>query len=109
QNAVRELFHFAYWFARTYARAEQPDPGLTFNPATLPRPEAGTKQTADQLRALEERLSERDEKLATLLVDKGALNEELKRLRAEVAEAKKTAEARPDTHDYSEVETRDTF
>src|SRR5688572_16878842 len=31
--AVRELFHFAYWFARTYARAERPHPNLTFDPA----------------------------------------------------------------------------
>src|SRR5205814_8019220 len=33
--AVRELFHVAYWFARTYARAERPAPGLAFNPAAL--------------------------------------------------------------------------
>src|SRR5690349_13943897 len=35
--AVRELFHVAYWFARTYARGERPAPGLAFNPATPPR------------------------------------------------------------------------
>lgn len=111
-NAVRELFHFGYWFARTYARdprAGQPDPGLRFDAASLPRSEAVARQTADQLRALEERLSERDEKLTTLLADKGALDEELKRLRAEVAETKKAAADRPDPHDYSEAETRDAF
>ena len=54
-------------------------------------------------------LRERDEKLAALLADKTALDEELKRLRAEVAEAKKAAAAQPDTHDYSEAETRDYF
>src|SRR3989442_545356 len=30
--AVRELFHVAYWFARSYARAERPAPGLAFDP-----------------------------------------------------------------------------
>ena len=33
----------------------------------------------------------------------------MKRLRVEVAEAKKAAAAQPDTHDYSEAETRDYF
>ena len=31
--ALRELFHVAYWFARTYARAGRPAPGLAFDPA----------------------------------------------------------------------------
>ena len=50
-----------------------------------------------------------DEKLATLLADKGALDDKLKRLRAEVAKAKQAAAVQPDTHDYSEAETRDYF
>ena len=107
--ALRELFHMAYWFARTYARARGPAPGLAFDPAALPRPGATEQQTAEQLRTLAESLRESDEKLATLLADKGALDEELKRLRAEVAKAKKAAAAQPDTHDYSEAETRDYF
>ena len=107
--AVRELFHVAYWFARTYGRAGRPAPGLAFDPAALPRPAQAPKQTAEQLQALEARLRERDESLAALLADKTALDEELKRLRAEVAEAKQAAAAQPDTHDYSEAETRDYF
>ena len=107
--ALRELFHVAYWFARTYARAARPASGLAFDPAALPRPAATRRQTAEQLRTLEDGLRERDEKLATLLANKGALDEELKRLRAEVAKAKKEAAAQPDTHDYSETETRDYF
>lgn len=108
-SAVRELFHFAYWLARTYGRAGRPAPGLTFDAAALPRSAAAAQQTAAQLSALEERLRERDDKLATLLADKDALDEELKRLRAEVAKAKQSAAAQPDTHDYSEAETRDYF
>ena len=36
--APRELFHVAYWFARTYARAARPAAGLAFDLAALPRP-----------------------------------------------------------------------
>jgi type I restriction enzyme R subunit len=107
--AVRELFHVAYWFARTYGRSDRPAPGLAFDASALPRPAQAATQTAEQLQALEARLRERDENLAALLADKNALDEELKRLRAEVAAAKKAAGAQPDTHDYSEAETRDYF
>lgn len=107
--AVRELFHVAYWFARTYGRTGRPAPGLAFDPAALPRPAPAAAQTAEQLRALEARLHEKDEKLAALLADKAALDAELKRLRAEVAEAKQAAAGEPDTHDYSDAETRDYF
>ncbi len=107
--AVRELFHVAYWFARTYGRAGRPAPGLAFDPAALPGPATAAAQSAEQLKALQVRLRERDENLAALLADKTALDEELKRLRAEVAKAKQAAAAQPDTHDYSETETRDTF
>src|SRR5262245_42240133 len=107
--AVRELFHVAYWFARTYGRVGRPAPGLAFDPAALPLPAQAVSQTAEQLQALEARLREKDENLAALLADKTALDEELKRLRAEVAKAKQAAAAQPDTHDYSETETRDYF
>jgi type I restriction enzyme, R subunit len=107
--AVRELFHVTYWLARTYGRAARPAPGLTFDPKALPRPAPAPAQTAEQLQQLEAGLRERDEKLAALLADRTALDKELKRLRAEVAAAKQAATAQPDTHDYSEAETRDYF
>jgi len=107
--AVRELFHVCYWLARTYGRLELPDPGLVFNAAVLPHPAKVAAQTAEQLQALQQQLHERDESLAALLADKSVLDEKLKRLRAEVAVAKKAAAARPDDHDYSEAQTRDYF
>jgi len=107
--AVRELFHVTYWLARTYGRTARPAPGLAFDPKALPKAGPAPRQTAEQLQSLEAGLRERDEKLTALLADKNALDEELKRLRAEVAAAKKAAAAQPDTHDYSEAETRDYF
>ncbi len=107
--AVRELFHVGYWLARTYGRAGRPAPGLKFDAAALPKASAAPSQTAEQLLRLESDLRARDEKLAALLADRSALDEELKRVRAEVAAAKQAASAQPDTHDYSEAETRDYF
>ena len=107
--AVRELFHVCYWLARTYGRTGRPAPGLAFDAAALPRAMAAPPQTAEQLERLETSLRERDEKLASVLDDKSALDAELVQLREEVAKAKQAAATRPDTHDYSEAKTRDYF
>ena len=109
QSAVRELFHLCFWLARTYARGPKPADGLAFRPELLPTGAPVPKQTLEQLQKLEAQLREKDEKLATLLADKTTLDEELVRLRAEVTAAKQANAARPDTHDYSETETRDLF
>jgi type I restriction enzyme R subunit len=107
--AIGELFHVCYWLARTYAREEKPTPELLFDPVALRELPSIPKQTLDQLQRLEAELHERDEKLTALLADKSLLDEELKRLRAEVAAIRKAGLAQPDTHDYSEAETRDHF
>ncbi len=107
-TAVRELFHISYWLARTYARKGKPEHELSFDPEELPRTTV-PKQTIEQLQNLENSLREKDEKLSELLADKSALDEELKRLRAEVAKAKEASALQPDTHDYSEAQTRDYY
>ncbi len=106
-NAVSKLFHVSYWFARTYAKVK-PEPGLKFDPNLLPRT-AVPQQTVEQLEALQADLEERDRRVAELAANNAALDAELARLRAEVAAAKLAAAAVPDTHDYSEAETRDFF
>lgn len=62
---------------------------------------------------METQLRDRDAKLSEILKDKNALDAELQQARAEVAKAKAAAlatdKAQPDTHDYSETETRDAF
>ncbi len=107
--ATRELFHFCFWLARTYARGEKPPNTLQFNPELLTKRPAVQKQTQQALVDLESKLRERDEKLSVLLADKATLDEQLKRLRAEIAEVKQANAATPDTHDYSEAQTRDYF
>lgn len=108
-NATRELFHFCYWLARTYGRTSRPSPSLTFSIDLLPKASTVPAQTLAQLQKLEVELQARDQKLSTLLADKAALNEELKKLQEEVAAAKKVNTAQPDTHDYSEAETRKAY
>jgi len=108
-NAVRELFHVAYWLAHTYGRSSKPNSGLTFNSDALPKTAPVPKQTIEQLQKLETQLRDRDEKLSTLLADKNALDEELKQLRVQLAAVKKASVTQPDTHDYSEAQTRDIF
>ena len=107
-TAVLELFRVGYWLARNYARGVRPAPGLSFDAAALPKT-AIPKQTIDQLAALEAALRERDEMLSAVFSEKEALSEELQRLRVAVAAAKQAAAAEPDTHDYSESQTRDLF
>lgn len=108
-NTTRELFHFCYWLARTYGHSARPDPSQRFDSNLLPKASAAPVQSVEQLQKLEADLRARDEHLSAVLADKAALNEELKRLREEIAATKKSNTAQPDTHDYSEAETRKLF
>lgn len=108
-TAVRELFHVCFWLARTYARGQKPADDLSFNTQLLPQTSPIPVQTLAQLQTLAQQIAEKDTRLSELLSDKAALDEELKSIRKEVAKAKAANADRPDTHDYSEAETRDYF
>ncbi|MCY2978220.1 MAG: DEAD/DEAH box helicase family protein [Planctomycetota bacterium] len=107
-HAVKELFHFCYWFARLYARGKKPDVLLAFDESALPTTTIPT-QTLNQLQRLETQLAEKDEKLSIVLADKENLDAEITRLRKEVADAKLVSANVPDNHNYNEAETRDYF
>lgn len=111
QNATRELFHLCYWLARTYGRTTRPNPGLTFSLDLIPKPvtAASPAKTLEQIQRLSDELTAKDKRLSDLLADKTALDEELQKLREEVSAAKKANSAQPDTHDYSEADTRRAF
>jgi type I restriction enzyme R subunit len=107
--AIRELFHLCFWLARNYARQAKPPDQLAFDPNQLPKTSPVPQQTLTQLQQLSTQLTEKDAKLEDLITDRLALDAELQRLRAEVAEVKRRNEATPDQHNYSEAETRDYF
>ena len=111
-SATRELFHVGYWLARSYGRTARPAPDLAFDALKLSAAVAAAAakpQTATQLARLEAQLRERDDQLAALATDRVSLDDELARLRAEVAQAKAANTAQPDTHDYSEALTRSAY
>jgi type I restriction enzyme R subunit len=53
-TATKELFHLCYWLAHTYSTGAKPAAGLTFDPASVPKPAAAptpapvSAQTVDQ-------------------------------------------------------------
>ncbi|MBK1623500.1 DEAD/DEAH box helicase family protein [Afifella marina] len=108
-GAVQELFHVAFWFARTYARGARPPDGLAFDPTLLTRREAAMAKAFAHIKAQQEALEAKDGELAALFKDKENLDEELKRVRAEVAATRDANEKVADGHDYGEAETRDRF
>jgi type I restriction enzyme R subunit len=108
-GAVKELFHVCFWLARTYARQGKPADNLAFDPSVLSRREDVLKKTFAYVKAQQAELDAKNGELAKLLADRQNLDEELRRLRAEVAAARKASEAVPSQHDYDEAETRDRF
>lgn len=107
-RATEDLFHFLFWLARTYSRGAAPSDALSFDPSLLPSEAASPKSVA-QIQKLENDLAARDETLFELIADRQNIDAELQRLREEIAAIKAANNAKPDTHDYSEAETRDYF
>lgn len=108
-TASRELFHFCFWMARRYGRQARPAPSLSFSAQLLPQASGRPALSQTELQKLSVALAEKDEALAGLKSSHEKLNAELEKLRAEVAAAKKANAAEPDTHDYSEAETRKAY
>jgi type I restriction enzyme, R subunit len=108
-TAVRELFHFTYWLARTYGRQGRPALGLVFHPEALPKTSPIPPQTLSQVQGLEQQLATKDKELAEAAARHLALDAELERLRGEIATAKRENARVADTHDYNEAQTRDAF
>ncbi len=111
--AVRELFHFSYWLARTYARGDQPSGTLTFSPDDLPKTASVTVERLDQLKAVADRfmaaVQAREAAEKATAEARAAHEAEVAALRAEIARVKAENARTPDAHDYNEEATRETF
>ena len=127
QRICQELFHVLYWIARTYTRLSDPkNLDLSFNPEALKQKkvvkvirtttadikekeeqlakekEANNQEIAKREKIIREQAKTLEEREAVL----AELDAELARNRAELAEAKQRNIKVPDSHDYSEFETR---
>ncbi len=107
-----QLFQALYWLARNYTRnpLNLPADGLQFDPQQVPRPVPASvklqRQAELELRA--RKLAEQDQALAKSREDNAALAAEIAALQAQIKVTKAANQARPDTHDYKESETRAT-
>ncbi|KKJ75634.1 restriction endonuclease subunit R [Kiloniella litopenaei] len=115
-TSLRELFHFSYWLVRTYAKGAKPAADIQFDSNGLQNTLTITASTVQQIKKMREDFDAREkaleqEQAARLATEaeREKLNEEIKRLQAEIAATKKANQAAPDTHDYNEEKTRDAF
>jgi type I restriction enzyme R subunit len=110
--AIQELFHVAYWFARTYGQRARPDPALQFKETLVPPAKQESAVSLEQLKRQEDALKAKDAENAELkekLAGLDAVHNELATLKAQVAKAKEQNAKLVDTHDYNEEQTRDYF
>jgi type I restriction enzyme R subunit len=114
--ALRELFHFSYWLAHTYAKGAKPQPGFQFSAEALPKTQLVEAKTLAGLQAIAdgfEKQTKAQEAAEAARIqtqqERDTLDAEIKRLRLEVAATKKANQAIPDDHDYNEAQTRDVF
>ncbi len=115
-GAVGQLFQVLFWVARTYSREQRPADSLRFDPEQVPRVKLVQETSLEQMRQQAEELKAKDAELAEArrlaaeaASGKDALDAELAAVKAELAEVKKRNQQQPDTHDYSESETRDLY
>ncbi len=106
---ITELFHVAFWFVRTYAQRERPNPALQFDVKLLPQAKTQTAIPLQQLQRVEEDLLKKEVELQRKADENASLREELAKLQQEYASARAANEAVVDTHDYNEEQTRDYF
>lgn len=105
-QVVKELHHLCYWLVRTYAPAA-PLADVAWQDGRIPKPlPPGEVVPRRELEAHEERLAEQNQAALKEQQQRDALDAELQQLRAQLAELRARSEAIPDSHDYSEAETR---
>jgi type I restriction enzyme R subunit len=115
-TALRELFHIAYWLTRTYGRTTKIDSGLAFDPGLLPQTRQVSVASLAQLQEASKlfiaAIEARDAAIAERAAsedERAKLQAEVSRIRAEIDAIKAANAAMPDSHDYNEAQTRDTF
>lgn len=105
-QVVRELFHICYWMVRTYTPdtlSEEP----RWSEDSIPEPiDPQSLVPRKELEKLEQKLAEQNEAELRQQKQRDELDTELQQLREQLASIRQQREQVPDTHDYSESDTR---
>ena len=94
-----------YWLARTYARGRRPDPGLRFDPASCPRGARPCRRPWSSSRSWRPTPGA-EQDLSSAARRQGGARRRAGAPARRGRRGQEGGEARPDTHDYSEAETR---
>ena len=106
-GAAMELRHVLYWLTRAYTQGDPAAIPEHFDESLLPPPATDVvQQSTTQLQKQNEALKARDEALLKQQRENEALRAQLAALQAQIAAQRAVNEVIPDTHDYSEAETR---
>ena len=108
-SSVGELFQVLFWVARTYSRGQRPPDRLQFDPNLVIKVKLVQETSLEQMRQQAALLKAKDAELAEARADKDALDAALADVKLELEQVKKRNQAQPDTHDYSESQTRDLY
>lgn len=105
-QAVKDLQHLCYWLVRTYTPSSA-QIAVTWDDQQIP-PALDHSQVVPRsaLEALEKQLAEQNEALLRQQQERDKLDAEFQALQQQLAQARATAQQIPDTHDYSEADTR---
>ena len=105
--AASELFQILRWFALTYGRNPQVVKGLKFDKKLLPKGNEVSEQTKNEISALAEQLSQKDKHLREEHAKNTAYQDELERVKKELAKIKKANKAKQKPEEeITEFETR---
>lgn len=108
---VSELFHFLYWFARSYTQGDvKAFDGIQFDNNLIPKKQDSV--SVESYRELQQKLEEierqktEEQTQTTEIPAEKSIDNELESLRKQIAKAKLANQKYPDSHNYSEDETR---
>lgn len=105
-QVVKELYHICFWLVRTYMPGVSLE-SVAWQDSRIPKPvRAAEVVPRKELQTLESQLEQQNRAALKAQQERDALDTQIQQLRLELAEARAQAEAVPDTHDYSEAETR---
>ncbi|MCB2203475.1 DEAD/DEAH box helicase family protein [bacterium] len=105
-EVVRELHHICYWLVRTYM-PDVPREGAAWKDDRVPRTvSAEDTIPRAKLQELEEKLAEQSKDALRRQQEIDERDDELQRLKDQLAQIRAETEKQPDTHDYSEEKTR---